>query len=204
MLVSDKLYKDATIISRIASFKKNIVMKNLSILAALILFCVSCEKDHFNINNPNIEQFVQQIKNGTYNQYELGENGEKLWTIMPDFKKEHIPLLLDFATDTSLVCPCNHFPTNPVSSIPPYRIYDNKECIMLGEYLLWCAEGIIENKDFASLTPILINHNYSAEKRLSGKDILEVRKMYQDWWVEYGPSEYTNELPLEGTNYSWR
>jgi len=179
-------------------------MKNLIFFAVLIFFCWSCEKDDFDLYRPDIEKFVQQIKNGTYDQYKLGENGEKLWTIMPNFTKEHIPLLINFAIDTSLVCPCNHFPTNPVSSIPPYKINNNKECIMIGEYLLWCVEGIIENKGFASLTPILLNQNYSNEKRLSGKDILEVRKIYQEWWEEYRHSENTNKLPLEGTNYIWK
>ncbi|MCP4760987.1 MAG: DUF4943 domain-containing protein [archaeon] len=174
------------------------------ISAFLILFCMGCEKEDFNVNNPDVEQFVQQIKNGTYDNYEFGENGEKLWAIMPNFTKTHIPLLINFAEDTSLVCPCNHFPTNPISSIPPYRINENKECIMIGEYLLWCIEGIIENKDFASLTPILINQSYSAEKRLNGENILEVRKIYQEWWEKNGQSEDTNELPLEETIYRWR
>lgn len=179
-------------------------MKNLIIFIVFLPFFISCEKDDFNIDNPDIEQFVQQIKNGTYDKYKLGENGEKLWTIMPNFKKEHIPLLIDFAKDTSLVCPCNHFPTNPISSIPPYRINDNKECIMIAEYLLWCIEGIIEERDFASLTPILINQSFKEEKRLLGGVILEVRELYLNWWEEYGITENTNNLPLEGTIYKWR
>ncbi|MFB6319619.1 DUF4943 family protein [Saccharicrinis sp. FJH54] len=180
------------------------MMKNLTILALFILFCLSCEKDDFNVDHPNIQQFVQQLKSGTYDQYKTGENGEKLWTIMPNFSKEHIPLLIDFSKDTSLVCPCNHFPANPVSSIPPFRISDNKECIMLGEYLLWCAEAIIENRDFASLTPILVNRSYSAEKRPGGEEILEVREIYQNWWEEYGLSADTHPLPLAETDYYWR
>lgn len=179
-------------------------MRNLIIFSALILFCMSCEKDDFNVDNPDMEQFVQQLKNGTYDKYELGENGEKLWTIMPNFKKEHISLLIDLAKDTSLVYPCEHFPTNPVSSILPYRINDNKECIMIGEYLLWCVEGIIEGRDFASLTPILINQNYSEEKNLDGREILEVRRLYQDWWEEHKQTTNTDKGPLEETNYRWR
>lgn len=178
-------------------------MKNLIIFAVLIFCCASCGKDDFNVDNPDVEQFVQQIKDGTYDRYELGENGENLWTIMPNFKKEHIPLLIDLAKDTSLVCPCSHFPTNPISSIPPYRINDNKACIMIGEYLLWCVEGIIEGNTFASLTPILRNQNYRDDERLNGEEILKVREIYQDWWEEYGATD-NNISPLEETIYQWR
>ncbi|PIF02309.1 MAG: hypothetical protein CR996_00605 [Draconibacterium sp.] len=75
---------------------------------------------------------------------------------------------------------------------------------MLGEYLLWIVEGIIEEKDFASLTPILINQSYTEEKRLNGREILEVSKLYQDWWEEYGLTEIENNFPLDETIYKWR
>ncbi len=179
-------------------------MKNLIILALFTLSCASCEKSDFNIDDPDVEQFVQQLKDGSYDKYELGENGENLWAIMPNFKKEHIPLLLHFAEDSTLVYPCIHFPTNPVSSIPPFRTDDNKASIMIGEYLLWCAEGIIENKTFASLTPILRNQNSSEDFRLSGKEILEVRDIYQNWWEEKEHSTNSNILPLDGTLYYWQ
>ncbi len=179
-------------------------MKNVIIFAFFLFFCLGCEKDDFNVNNPDVEQFVQQLKKGTYDSYEFGENGEKLWTIMPNFTKKHIPLLIHLAKDTSLVSPCHHFPVNPISSIPPYRIDDNRECIMIGEYLLWCVEGIIENKDFASLTPILINQSYSTEKRLNGENILEVRIIYQEWWEKNKQSENIHDFPLEETIYRWR
>lgn len=179
-------------------------MKNLIIFVALAIFSLSCEKDDFDIDNPDVEQFVQQIKNGTYNNYALGENGEKLWAIMPAFEKKHIPLLIQFAEDTSIVSPCGHFPVNPASSIPAYRVSENKASIMIGEYLLWCLQGIIEEKDFASLTPILLDLNSRVEKRLSGGEILEVRTHYQDWWEKYRQAHYTEELPLDRTTYIWR
>lgn len=184
---------------------RNEVMKNLIIPAVLILFCMSCEKDDFNVDNPDIEHFVQHIKDGSYNKYELGVNGEKLWAIMPNFTKEHIHLLLKFADDTSLVCPCDHFPANPASSIPPYRMKDSEACIMVGEYLLWCVEGIIGGNTFASLTPILIiKESNIKEERLSGEEVLEVRKIYLEWWEEYEKSSIFERLPLEETIYGWR
>jgi len=36
-------------------------------------------------NNPEVEKFVQQLKNGTYDYYEKGENGEDLWLLIPNF-----------------------------------------------------------------------------------------------------------------------
>ena len=130
-------------------------MKNLIIFTVLALFFMSCEKDDLNIENPDVKKFIQQIRNGTYDKYELDENGEKLWTKMPNLKEEHIPLLIEHAIDTTEITPWEHFPLNPISSIPPYRIVEGKTYILLGEYLLWCVEGIIEGNIFASLTPIL-------------------------------------------------
>ena len=145
-----------------------------------------------------------QLKNGTYNVYELGENGEKLWTKMPYFKEKHIPLLIQYAGDTTKVTPCGHFPVNPLSSIPPYRIHDGKLCIMIAEYLLWCVEGIIAKSTFASLTPILINSNYIDDERLDGTEIIEVKNLYQNWWIEYVKTGDTEKPPLKGTVYKWR
>ncbi len=92
-------------------------MKNIIIVLILSLFCINCERNGFDIENPDVARFVQQIKNGTYDNYELGENGQKLWTKMPHFKAKHIPTLLNLANDTMSVCPCDHFPLNPISSI---------------------------------------------------------------------------------------
>jgi len=180
-------------------------MKNLMIFTALFIFCMSCERDDSNIDNLGVERFFQQIKNGTYNEYELGENGEKLWTVMPNFKKENIYLLLTLANDTSLVCPCDHFPINPISSIPPYRKYGNQTCIMMGEYLLWCVQAIIEGKTFASLIPILAKKESTMEKEnLSGREILHLRRIYIEWWEEYSNTGDWERLPLDDTNYRWR
>jgi hypothetical protein len=178
-------------------------MKKLTIIFILFLFCLSCEKEAFDVNHPDVEKFVRQLKKGTYNNYEMGVDGEKLWTIMPNFNKKHIPLLISLSQDTALVCPCDHFPVNPISSIPPYRVNNGNECIVLGEYLLWSVEGIIQSTTFPSLVPILVSDEYSDE-RLSGKEILEARKLYQEWWELYGNAGDPNKLPLDGTVYRWK
>lgn len=165
---------------------------------------MSCGKEDFDLENPDVEKFVQQIKNGSYDKFLFSESGERLWTEMPNFKEEHIPLLINLSNDTSLISPIEHFPINPVSSIPPYRVNNGKACIMLGEYLLWCVEGIIEGTAFASLTPILVNQTYNEDYRLNGKEIIEVRELYQDWWKEFGKLGNMNKLPLDDTVYHWR
>ncbi len=41
-------------------------MRTLFLLTILSILCISCEKDEFDPNNPEVEKFVQQLKNGTY------------------------------------------------------------------------------------------------------------------------------------------
>lgn len=179
-------------------------MKSLVIVCILSVMCLGCEKSSFDVNNPDVEEFVRQLKDGTYDQFERAENGERLWAIMPSFTKEDVPGLISLSEDTDLVTPVDHFPVNPLSSMYPYRIVDGRECIMLGEYLLWCAEAVLEGRDFASLNPVLVNVNDNTDHRLSGMDILSVRNIYKEWWDEYGHRDDPPKLPLEGTVYSWR
>lgn len=182
-----------------------IAIKKTMTFILLIFFCISCEKDNvsFNIDNPDVDKFVLQLKDGTYDQYKVGEDGEKLWTIMPKFKKEHIPLLINLAKDTSHISPCNHFPVNPISSIPPYHEFGEKPYIILGEYLLWCVERIINEKEFVSLTPLIYKGD-DYNELLDGMEILELRQLYQDWWKTHGKTESISKFPLEGTGFRWR
>lgn len=86
----------------------------------------------------------------------------------------------------------------------PFRIVNGEECIMLGEYLLWCAEAVIEGRDFASLNPVLRRTDSSGDQRLEAAEIMVVRKIYQEWWNEQGQQAEPARLPLTGTVYSWR
>ena len=54
--------------------------------------CYGCS-DNFDLEKPDANQFVLQLKDGTYNEYYLGEKGEKLWTIFPKLSMKDIPLL---------------------------------------------------------------------------------------------------------------
>jgi hypothetical protein len=50
--------------------------------------CLGCERGRFDVSNPDVMEFVKQLKNGTYDQYEWTEEGDRLWTIMPAFQKK--------------------------------------------------------------------------------------------------------------------
>ena len=110
-------------------------MKKLFFSAILILLCIGCEKDKFDIDDPDVAVFVNKLKSGTYDYYERGETGENLWLLMPEFTPDHISSLIDFAYDTTHI---SDFPVNPVSSRRPYP--EGREYFILGECLLWTVE----------------------------------------------------------------
>ena len=181
-------------------------MKQTALIILTFLFCFGCS-DNFDLEKPDTNQFVLQLKNGTYNEYHLGENGQKLWTIFPKFSMKDIPLLLKLANDTTIIYPCNHFPTNPISSIPPFRTNENGDGIgiMLAEYLLWSVQTIINNGNYPSLTPFLINGKESQlTVVLTGKEVLAIREKYLNWWNDYGINGNISVSPLYGTGYWWR
>ena len=45
------------------------------LLSLIILVLSACKKEGFDINNPDVEVFVSQLKNGTYNERETDEKG---------------------------------------------------------------------------------------------------------------------------------
>lgn len=174
-------------------------MKRITLIALLIFPILSCEKDKFDLNNPNVEQFVQQLKNGIYIQYEKGENGENLWLLMPKFTKNHIQSLIDFSKDTSHI---NNFPINPISSRTPFP--NDRNYFILGECLLWTVEGIRNGNGFGSLDPYLIDiTSGEVHKGLKGSGILIVRDSFQVWWSNFKDSDWKEKNPLDGTPYRW-
>jgi hypothetical protein len=176
-------------------------MKKLSLITILILLCFGCEKDKFDIDNPNVEIFVKQLKNGTYGCYEKGENGENLWLLMPKFTRSHIQSLIDFSKDTSHI---TNFPINPISSRRPYP--EGREYFILGECLLWTVEGIRNGYGYGSLDPFLINTAFTESVRYKGlksNEILIVRDIYKNWWDNYKDSDWKDINPLGETSYRW-
>ncbi len=175
-------------------------MKNLLIIAILTLFCISCEKDEFDFDNPDVEQFVRQIKNGTYSSYEKGENGENLWLIMPNFSEKHIQSLIDFSKDTTHI---TAYPFNPISSRTPFP---SRGYCILGECLLWTIEGIRNGSGYGSLDPYMIDTSIDESERyegLDGKEVLIVKEKFDDWWNTYKNKDWNSINPLEETAYIW-
>ncbi|MFV0606325.1 MAG: DUF4943 family protein [Niabella sp.] len=176
-------------------------MKNLFILPILVLLLIGCNKNTFDINSPNVEQFVQQIKNGTYAQYENNDEGENLWLLMPKFTGEHIGALIAFAKDTTHI---KYYPFNPISSRTPFP--QGKDYCLLGECLLWTVEGIRNKSGYGSLDPILINTTLDESAQyngLSGKEIQSVSDIYKNWWRTYKNKDWENQDPLANTSYHW-
>lgn len=175
-------------------------MKKIKLLIVLTLFSLSCGKTEFDINNPNVETFVNEIKNGTYNYYQKGEKGENLWLLMPKFNYNHIQALIDFSYDTTHI---KNFPTNPVSSRMPFPY--GRQYFILGECLLRIAEELRNVNGVNALDPYLIDtlNIDKFERGLDGVKILKVSKLYKDWWFQYKEKDWKNKNPLQGTSFQW-
>jgi hypothetical protein len=176
-------------------------MKKILLFTFIAFLFVSCDKEEFDINNPDVKLFVQQLKNGTYNCYEKGQNGENLWLQMPKFSEKHIQSLIDFAKDTSHVA---NFPINPISSRMPTP--NGRDYFILGECLLWAVEGIRNNNGFGSLDPYLIDMALSDGERprgITSSQILIVKEIYNDWWSSFKDKDWKNANPLSNTSYAW-
>lgn len=177
-------------------------MKKLFFITLLPLLCIGCEKEKFDLDNPNVAVFVKQLKNGTYNCYEKGENGENLWLLMPKFTQNHISSLIEFAKDTSHI---SDFPTNPISSRPPFPA--GRDYFILGECLLWTVEGIRNGHGYGSLDPFLIDTSLDESesyKGLTSDGVLIVRDIYKNWWNNHKDSDWRQDKnPLEETSYRW-
>jgi hypothetical protein len=177
--------------------KKQIVF----IVTACMLLIFGCAKEKFDLHNPDVETFVNQLKRGKYNYYEKGDNGENLWLMMPEFTQNHIQSLIDFSKDTSRIM---EFPINPVSSRMPFP--EGREYFILGECLLWTVEGIRNGMGYGSLDPFLIDTAKDESERYKGlksSEILIVRDIYQEWWNNFKYEDWKNKNPLEGSSYRW-
>lgn len=171
------------------------------ILLTSFFLLSGCDKEEFDINRPDVETFVNLLKSGKYNSYKKGDNGEKLWLLMPEFSRNHIQSLIDFSKDTSRIV---EFPINPLSSRSPFP--EGREYFILGECLLWTVEGIRNGSGHGSLDPFLIDTEKDESIRYMGLkniEIIIVREIYQDWWNNYMDKDWKNENPLEGLSYRW-
>jgi hypothetical protein len=174
-------------------------MRTLSKYFVLSVFCFACQKESFNLANPDVDLFVEQIKTGTYSFYKKGEDGKNLWLIMPEFKEQHITKLLKYAKDTTYIY---KFPENPVSSLSPFPY--GRNYLILGECLLSIIEGIRKGRTFPSLAPylVVIHPEYNVSG-LNGNEILSVWELYNTWWETYKNDDWNSHDPLAGTKYRW-
>jgi hypothetical protein len=177
--------------------KKSVVF----MISACLFLIIGCKKDNFDLDNPDVEIFVNQLKRGKYNKYKKGDNGENVWLLMPNFSENHIQSLIDFSKDTSHIMA---FPDNPLSSRLPFP--EGRDYFILGECLLWTVEGIRNGAGYGSLDPFLIDAAKEKSERykgLKGNEILIVRDFYKDWWDNFKTKDWKNKNPLEGTSYQW-
>lgn len=173
-----------------------------SLVFIFLLF--SCEKDKLDLDNPDVSLFVEQLKDGTYNEFYYNDSGEKVWALMPDFRLKHVPQLIGYGADTSFIPELRCVPNNPISSRLMWPI-NRPGKVILGEYLLWCAQYAIDGH-FPSLDPFLVNNNEEQiGKGITAKEVLQVKDYYESWWNLYGNKENVSEAPhpLAGTPYRW-
>ncbi len=175
-------------------------MKKLLIISTISLLFISCNKD-IDLNNPDVDLFVEQLKAGTYDNYEKGEKGENLWLLMPNFDGSHIAALIEKAKDTTHIA---DFPTNPISSRMPHP--QGRDYFILGECLLWTVEGIRNGSGFGSLDPFLIDASLDEPERgrgLTGTEILIVRDLYKNWWDSFKNDDWESENPFGSSTFRW-
>lgn len=173
-------------------------MKTLFSFIAIFILLSACKKSGFDIDNPDVDVFVQQLKAGTYSQYETNEKGERLWLKMPKFGEQHIARLIELSKDTTHI---NQFPTNPMSSRTPRP--QGRNYFILGEGLLWIVAGI---NGRGSLDPYLIDDSKEVPEKYNGlttTEILLVSEKYSQWWNSYKNADWKAQDPLAGTAYIW-
>lgn len=167
------------------------------LIVFMAIFCGSCKNSEvIDFDHPDVNLFVKQLKAGNYN-----TKSPEGFVEVPNFNKEHIPALLEYATDMS---PIFMFPLPPISS---HVVSD----IKLGECMIWIVETI-RIGDYASLGCRMVRanaENYEAQYFLSDQEILDAVAHYKAWWESNSLPKTRWSIdpcfddPLCGTNYRW-
>jgi len=162
------------------------------LLILSLISLISCTKDDFDMNDPDVDEFVSILKNGNY----FNEVGYEL----PNFTMEHIAGLLHYSKDTSRI---REFPTNPLSSM-----YTNPK--ILNECIFWTIDGIRYSNEYPSLEPCLRDTTDFSEtegySRLSGRELIDVADLYLDWYDEYKSNhseDFRTKNIFKNTSYRW-
>ena len=163
-------------------------------LMCLSLTWTSCSEESLDIENPDVDLFVKQLKAGS-----LAVNEETGTVLMPHFTSEDIDALLDHADDLAEI---PSFPLAPVS-------YGGKP--RLGECILWLVESIRLEQN-ASLGYHLVHKdavNYEGIYFLNDDEVLDAVAHYRRWWKTANHTEALSIInssdtePLTGSNYMW-
>ncbi|MCC8186326.1 MAG: DUF4943 domain-containing protein [Bacteroides sp.] len=168
----------------------------LILLLALISLCAGCSDEVLDYYDPDVKLFVKQLKSGTYT-----TRSPEGFVEVPCFTREHIPELLRYVDDLTLIA---SFPLPPISSY-----YEGKT--RLGECIMWIIESI-RMGGYPSLGCKLVYANaesYAGIYFLSDQDVLEAAECYRRWW-EYSVYPHTEwtvspclDDPLCGSGYRW-
>lgn len=174
--------------------KKSFLYILLLVTLPILLF--SCEEkvDYY---HPEVEPFVNQLKAGTYN-----ETNAAGVVAVPQFTKEDIPELLEYADDLTII---PSFPLPPVSSFVGTKV-------RLGECLLWIVESI-RLGNAASLGCNMVRKeadNYEGIYFLTDNEVLDVVERYKFWWThdtKYVKKDWVilpcYDDPLCGSSFRW-
>lgn len=174
------------------------ISRNWLLLMLLSLACtwVSCSDDTLDMENPDVDLFVKQLKAGS-----LAVNEETGTVVMPQFTTDDIEALLYYAEDLTEI---PSFPLAPVSYLAGGKP-------RLAECVLWVIESIRTGQN-ASLGYRMVHKdavNYEGIYFLSDDELLDAAAHYRRWWTH---AKHTGGLtvfdtvcdePLAGTDYRW-
>lgn len=157
----------------------------------LILFILGlwgCKQEPVE-KDPVVKEFVDQLKQGTYTGF-----------VLPKFEVRHIPELLQYRNDLTLI---TSFPGNPVSSAYIREVY-------LGTYILWNIEAIraravgsetLMLESFPSRNPYLRDKTAPPSPLKSSVEAQSVASAaYYSWWHK---NQSMDNDPLADTHYEW-
>jgi hypothetical protein len=166
-------------------------MKTKLFFTILTVLSVSFGCKKLDSNNPDVESYIDQLKNGKYSPFEL-----------PEFSTSDISALLIYRNDTTTI---RNVPASPISS------YLMMKC-KLGMIVLWNIESIraveINSEKligrFPSQNPLLALRDDPSVWAFDEDSHLTAAKAYYDWWKS-NPL-FTNKMkidPLKDTKYVW-
>lgn len=174
-------------------------MKNIVFIITMTLlllgFC-GCTDEVIDYNDPDVDLFVKQLKDGSYK-----TKGPDGYVEVPKFTREDIPKLLTYADDLTII---------PSFPLPPVCTYFGTK-VRLGECMLWIVESIRLGQ-YASLGCKMVYAdatNYEGIYFLSNEEVHDAAKRYRFWWEnsQHPQTQWTitpcyND-PLCGSGYRW-